>query len=468
MIGEWIRAWRMRRRLRRRIADEIAFHVEQASRERQAQGWRRSWAVDDALRRFGDRRRIARECVSALEEQPPAWGGFTAGASRGAIAAAALATPLVLAWLLIPHHLRPLPGRAPDQLLISKQRAVAAFYSSEQDDRQSAAFQRAAAVVSRSGDEGLIRAGLSVSSNFFEMQGVEPQLGHGFSGAAKREIVLSDRLWRSEFGADRGVVGRSAMVDGEPIEIVAVMPPHYWFLTPGHSFWIHAPRGFKEMTAGTLLARRLPSESLADAEERVASRSMFPLHTNGLVGLEQTARMRLTAAAAIVKAGLLLLALLGAVQVWSLVRSQCRRPPRVGILIRYYLFLFAKAAPVTVSLAILWLGAWDSGVALSGYFGDIWAFLTTFLFALSSVAVVWQSLVDQRLRCHVCLRKLAMPLPTGVIGSVLFDAAATEYICAHGHGTLRVPHPALEQLQPPLWREPEGWCLELWGSAMRG
>jgi len=74
-------------------------------------------------------------------------------------------------------------------------------------------------------------------------------------------------------------------------------------------------------------------------------------------------------------------------------------------------------------------------------------------------------LVDQRLRCPTCLRKLSMPLPLGVIGSVLFQLPGTEYICAYGHGTLYLPSPTSEGLREPRWRAPSGLWGELLGSS---
>ena len=466
MIAAWARSWRERRLLRRRIAAEIADHIEEAALAREARGWQRREALEDARLCFGDQRRIARECALALEDSPAGWREVSTGVSRGAAAALAVATPIALAYLLIPHHLRQLPGLAPQQLLISKHRAVAAFASAEAHGGEVAAFHRAASVVSAPGAEGSIQAGLKVSSSFFALQGVAPALGADFS-RQEREIVLSHRLWRSEFGRDPTVVGRIATVDGERYRIAGVTAPEYWFLSSGHSFWMHTPDKAGQ-AAGTLLARLAHGESREDAERRVAAHSRMALRSNALTPLETVARLRLRAGLGVAKGALLMLAALGVAQLVSLVRFRCERAPPATILLRCYAFLFAKATPVIACLTILWLGAWDSGVALSGYFGDVWAFVSTFFFALASVATSWQSLVDQRLRCHVCLRKLAMPLPTGVIGSVLFDSAATEYICAHGHGALRVPHPALEQLQPPAWREPERWCLELWGPPLRG
>ncbi len=54
--------------------------------------------------------------------------------------------------------------------------------------------------------------GAYVSSNFFEVLGATPQAGRAFSegedkAGSERVVVLSDRLWRRNYGADPGVVG---------------------------------------------------------------------------------------------------------------------------------------------------------------------------------------------------------------------------------------------------------------------
>jgi hypothetical protein len=135
-------------------------------------------------------------------------------------------------------------------------------------------------------------------------------------------------------------------------------------------------------------------------------------------------------------------------------------------LARNYLFLFVKAVPPLATAGVLWLAFRESDMQSgTGYFGGVWSFLSTFLFALFCVAVVWQSLIDQRLRCLCCLRRLSMPLSHGVIGSILFALPGTEYICAYGHGTLYVPAPTSEGLRESRWHPPAGAWAELLGSS---
>lgn len=71
--------------------------------------------------------------------------------------------------------------------------------------------------------------GQLVSGNYFQVLRVRPALGRFFDTNADRhgappEIVISDRLWRSRFGEDSAVVGRTVRVAGRPMVISAVAP----------------------------------------------------------------------------------------------------------------------------------------------------------------------------------------------------------------------------------------------------
>ena len=62
----------------------------------------------------------------------------------------------------------------------------------------------------------------------FGVLGVVPALGHLFTVAdAEGAIVLSDALWRSQFGADPAVIGRAVRLNGVPHTVVGVMPPSF-------------------------------------------------------------------------------------------------------------------------------------------------------------------------------------------------------------------------------------------------
>ncbi|HVB36960.1 MAG TPA: ADOP family duplicated permease, partial [Vicinamibacterales bacterium] len=75
-----------------------------------------------------------------------------------------------------------------------------------------------------------IVAGQMVSGNYFSVLGIEPELGRFFLPEENQVpdrnpvAVLGDALWRTRFGADPHVVGRTTLIDGNPFTIVGIAP----------------------------------------------------------------------------------------------------------------------------------------------------------------------------------------------------------------------------------------------------
>ncbi|HEY0303077.1 MAG TPA: ABC transporter permease, partial [Rhizomicrobium sp.] len=72
-------------------------------------------------------------------------------------------------------------------------------------------------------------AGLeSVSGNFFATVGLESAIGRtiqpGDDDISAAVVVISDRLWRRQFEADSGIVGKTVRIGGHAFEIIGVMP----------------------------------------------------------------------------------------------------------------------------------------------------------------------------------------------------------------------------------------------------
>jgi len=68
-----------------------------------------------------------------------------------------------------------------------------------------------------------------VSADFFSVLGVQPTLGRTFRADEEEPgranvTILSDGVWRTRFGGDPTVVGRTISLDGEPYTVVGVMP----------------------------------------------------------------------------------------------------------------------------------------------------------------------------------------------------------------------------------------------------
>ena len=76
-------------------------------------------------------------------------------------------------------------------------------------------------------------SGYAVTGNYFDLLGVQPQLGrliqaadeHGPNSAPY--MVLSDSLWRSAFNADPGVVGTTVRLNKDPFTVMGVAPARF-------------------------------------------------------------------------------------------------------------------------------------------------------------------------------------------------------------------------------------------------
>ncbi len=71
---------------------------------------------------------------------------------------------------------------------------------------------------------------MRVGAGFLSVLGLRPALGRDFTfeedqAGAPRVAMLSDGLWKRRFGADRGVIGRTLVLDQNSYTITGVMPP---------------------------------------------------------------------------------------------------------------------------------------------------------------------------------------------------------------------------------------------------
>ena len=71
---------------------------------------------------------------------------------------------------------------------------------------------------------------LGTSANYFELLGASAAIGQVYRQADWRPgfldgVVISDGLWKRQFGGDPNVIGRRIRVDEDGYTIVGVMPP---------------------------------------------------------------------------------------------------------------------------------------------------------------------------------------------------------------------------------------------------
>src|SRR5215467_1618406 len=73
-----------------------------------------------------------------------------------------------------------------------------------------------------------LKVGLLVSGNFFSALNVQPEFGRAFNSDEDRVpgrdavIVISQDLWKNEFGADPSVVGRNVRLNGLDFAVIGI------------------------------------------------------------------------------------------------------------------------------------------------------------------------------------------------------------------------------------------------------
>ncbi|HEY6214522.1 MAG TPA: ABC transporter permease, partial [Vicinamibacterales bacterium] len=140
--------------------------------------------------------------------------------------------------------LQPLPFPAADRLVMvfatntrSGTTTDVASYPDYLDWSNAQSFEHAGAYAGRSvtisGSGGAeFVAGMRVSTTMFETLGTAPALGRAFTideqnpGAAA-VVILSDGLWKRQFGGDPRALGSVLRINDVPYTIVGVMPPGF-------------------------------------------------------------------------------------------------------------------------------------------------------------------------------------------------------------------------------------------------
>ena len=104
--------------------------------------------------------------------------------------------------------------------------------------------------------------GIDVTDGVLPLLGVTPALGRTFNRAdcvpgAPDTIVLTYGYWQHKLGGDRSVIGRTLTVDGNPRQIVGVVPKNFVFLdNPDIQFFLPAPIRSCQTQARQLQLRR--------------------------------------------------------------------------------------------------------------------------------------------------------------------------------------------------------------------
>jgi putative ABC transport system permease protein len=144
--------------------------------------------------------------------------------------------------------LKPLPFDRPDRLVsvwsaapgIGWNRAVLAaaqYFTYREENRvfeDVAVWQAVQATLTGDGEPERIET-LQVTDGFLPVLRVEPMLGRRFTRAddapgAPRRAMVTFGFWQQRFGGRRDIVGRSLTLNGNPYEVIGVLPRSFKFL----------------------------------------------------------------------------------------------------------------------------------------------------------------------------------------------------------------------------------------------
>ena len=238
------------------LDEELEAHLEIEARRLEAEGLSGAEAAAEARRAFGSPALVA-------ELTRESWGarwlwGFrqdveyalravrrTPGFSATVILSLGLGigAATVVFSLADTVYLRPLPYRAPDELMFVAMRMFGLEMVLSPDyaawRRDHSAFAELAAMQYHGGNAAVLGdrepvevRTTRVSYNFVTTLGWQPALGRNFDlqeelPNALKTALLTDGVWRRQFHARPEIVGQSIVLDGLTYQVIGVLPPAF-------------------------------------------------------------------------------------------------------------------------------------------------------------------------------------------------------------------------------------------------
>jgi putative ABC transport system permease protein len=268
-----LRSWLWRVPIDQEVDDELALHIELRTRELIERGMEPQAARDLVVSRIGDLGQLKRTCVDLgrkreREMRMTRWieeltddvtfalrqlrrsPGFTLVAALTlALGIGANSAMFALADATL---LRPFPFPEPDRLVMVFEKfrafprtAVASLNFRDWRDRNRT-FQSMAAVFTYprriAAPDGTVEEILSqqVTTEFFDVLGIKPIAGRTFlptdEALPPNVVVLSEGYWRTRFGGDPALIGRTVRIDGDAFTVLGVVPEEARILSPA-SIW---------------------------------------------------------------------------------------------------------------------------------------------------------------------------------------------------------------------------------------
>ncbi|MGO9435395.1 MAG: hypothetical protein ACLPH3_15000 [Terracidiphilus sp.] len=251
-------------------------------------------------------------------------------------------------------------------------------------------------------------------------------------------IVLSDALWKREFGGSPKVIGSVVHVGQSAARVLGILPRGSWRLPGGADAWLLQPDGeIARGTVGYVLAHLTRFGQSEMYDDRLHIDRFDPEDPDeDLWGVSFGERTR--GPWTIFRFAIFLAFLaLPAITSVSLGEScfSSHKPSWTKNLCRW-IFMSAKIA-LLLSIAYfasLDLSYWNATAYSPG--SEYAQLASSFFICLLGMRWV---MLDQRERCPVCLRRVTHPAQVGQASRTFLAWNGTELICTSGHTLLHVP-----------------------------
>ncbi len=311
-IENWIR-FRMRSSINRSqretdLKDEFEAHLAMIIEDRMAEGMTRGQARREALKEFGN--------VDLAKETCRDVWGFTLFQMMGRSFKGGLRQifkfPMHSAFILLilvftigfnasiysgvlDYLIRPFNYPDPDRVVVvgkqwkSSGSGVSTISSidfldieEQQKSFEAIGFVDGAAADVRVLGNPRFRSFSYITPGIWEVTAINPMMGRVFTetdiAEQNKVVVISHALWKGEFTPGSRVVGQMLHINGEPHEIIGVMPKEFSVLLNTDTFWL--PKVFSEYerseksrgrNSNHILARLAGGVSLSQARQELAA-----------------------------------------------------------------------------------------------------------------------------------------------------------------------------------------------------
>ncbi|HET6181866.1 MAG TPA: ABC transporter permease [Candidatus Sulfotelmatobacter sp.] len=298
------------------VKDELRFHLDAKTDDLIAQGWKPDAARREAERQFGDlrsvqqvgtklgehmefRKRLQEQWIDCLRDVRYTFRKLRRDPGFAVVSililALAIGSNVVVFSVVNTLLLRPLPfpdshelawiGPPPQKCGKSCETYSADAYEEFRDQTRSyqgitgyEAFSSADNLRLTGRGEPQPATSIDVIGNFFQVLGVQPEMGRLFTmkeatKGSQPVALLTDPYWRRQFAADPAIVGKTIDLNSTPVTVVGVLPPTFDFgavFSPGAKIDLITPLVLDNQRMWgnivTMIGRMKPGVTLAQAQ----------------------------------------------------------------------------------------------------------------------------------------------------------------------------------------------------------